>query len=238
MLRHVLALSFVACGACVDGPRPSSSAQPVAASANPDAAGASAVRFLALGDSFTIGTGSSPAQAFPARLAARWRTAASSCALSLENVAVNGYTTDDLIERELPSVASFRPTFVTVAIGANDIVSGRSLDAYRDNVKRILESAKATGARVVVLPQPDWSRSPAAASFGAQPVLAGAIAKFNAVLAAEARASGAEWVDLVPLMQAQALKGQLAGDGLHPSADAYDEWAAELARAVRSPCGG
>ena len=37
-----------------------------------------------------------------------------------------------------PSVATFHPTFVSVAVGANDIVQGRSLDAYRANVRRIL----------------------------------------------------------------------------------------------------
>lgn len=164
----------------------------------------------------------------------RWTSAG--CPLTLENVAVNGYTTDDLIERELPSLATFHPTFVTVAIGANDIVRGRSVDAYRENVRRILDAAAASGARIVVLPQPDWSRSPAAASFGTQPVLAASIAEFNAALAAEARAKGATYVDLTPLMQRQALDKQLAGDGLHPSTEAYDAWAAELARVVRSPC--
>lgn len=46
------------------------------------------MRYLALGDSFTIGTGSSREQAFPARLAAR-------CAgrMELRDLAVNGYST-------------------------------------------------------------------------------------------------------------------------------------------------
>ncbi len=192
------------------------------------------MRFLALGDSFTIGTGSTPAESFPARLSGRWRT--KGCTVTALNIAVNGYTSDDVIQLELPSISTFHPTFVTVAVGANDIVQGHSLDAYRENVRRILDAARASGARVVVLPQPDWSRSPSAASFGTQPALAEAIARFNGALAAEAKAKGAEWVDLVPLMQQQAAKGQLAADGLHPSAAAYDEWAAELARVLTMPC--
>ena len=125
---------------------------------------------------------------------------------------------------------------MTIAIGANDIVRGRSVDAYRENVRRILDAATGSGARIVVLPQPDWSRSPAAASFGTQASLAASIAEFNGVLAAEARAKGATFVDLVPLMQQQAVRGQLASDGLHPSTEAYDAWAAELARTVPPPC--
>jgi acyl-CoA thioesterase-1 len=195
---------------------------------------APAGRYLALGDSFTIGTGGTPAQSFAARLTDRW--AAAGCTLTLENVAVNGYATDDLIELELPSLAAFRPTLVTLAIGANDIVRGRSVETYRENVRRILDAVKESGARVVVLPQPDWSRSPAAASLGMQAALAASIAEFNDALAAEARAKGATFVDLGPLMRQQALQGQLASDGLHPSTEAYDAWATQLGTTLSSPC--
>lgn len=227
-------LALVATSACVDSGRAPSSGQAVAPAApiGPDAAGP--VRFLALGDSFTIGTGGAPGESFPARLAGRWR--AKGCAVTLENVAVNGFTSDDVIHVELPSIASFHPTFVSVAVGANDIVQGRSLEAYRESVRRILDAARTSGARVVVLPQPDWSRSPSAATFGTQAALAESIGRFNAALAAEARAKGMEWVDLAPLMLEQASKGMLANDGLHPSSSAYDEWAAELARLLSSPC--
>jgi acyl-CoA thioesterase-1 len=192
-------------------------------------------RYLALGDSFTIGTGSPSESAFPARLTARFRE--SRCAVDLRNVAVNGFTTDDLIEEELPELGRFRPTFVTVAIGANDIVRGRSEDAYRGNVRRILEAVKVSGVRqILVLPQPDWSRSPVAASFGDRTTLDASIRRFNAILAEEAKASGATWMDLSPLMQMQAEQSLVAGDGLHPSASAYDAWAEAIAREIPPPC--
>lgn len=220
-------------GACSTRPSPVPRAEPSPASAVTAAPPATG-RYLALGDSFTIGTGSTPAQSFAARLVDRW--AAGGCTLTLENVAVNGYTTDDLIERQLPSLATFRPTFVTLAIGANDIVRGRGVETYRENVRRILDAAAATGARVMVLPQPDWSRSPTAASFGTQAALAASIVELNDVLATEARAKGATFVDLGPLMRQQALQGQLASDGLHPSAEAYDAWAAQIATSQPPPC--
>lgn len=191
-------------------------------------------RYLAIGDSFTIGTGSPPDRAFPARLVERWRTRG--CTATLENVAVNGYTTEDILGAELPVVASFHPTFVTIAAGANDIVQGRSIDAYRASIRRIIDGVKASGARVVVLPQPDWSQSPSAAGLGSRESLADAIRRFNAALAEEARAKGAEYADLTPLMKEQAANAQLASDGLHPSAAAYDAWAGELAKTLRSPC--
>ncbi len=206
---------------------------PAPAEASADVAVADA-RYLALGDSFTIGTGSTPERAFPARLVERWR--ASGCAVALENVAVNGYATDDVIADELPALARFRPTFVTIAIGANDIVRGGTLDAYRANVRKILDAARASGARVVAIPQPDWSRSPTAAAFGSAAELGAKIRAFDAALAEEAASRGASFVDLAPLMLRQADAKMLAGDGLHPSADAYDAWAAELAKSVTPPC--
>jgi lysophospholipase L1-like esterase len=194
-----------------------------------------APRYLALGDSFTIGTGATPDRSFPARLVARWRAAG--CAVTLENVAVNGYTTDDVVAQELPALASFRPTFVTVAVGANDIVHGRTLAAYRENVRRILDAVHASGARfVVVVPQPEWSHSPTAAAFGTPEELGARIRTFNAALAEEAGARGVRFVDLAPLMVRQADARMLAADGLHPSAEAYDAWAAELAQTLPRPC--
>ena len=197
-------------------------------------AGAIPPRYLALGDSFTIGTGSPRDRSFPSRLVARYHDAG--CAVELRNVAVNGYATDDVIDEELPEIASFRPTFVTVTVGANDIVRGRSLADYRTNVRRILSAARAGGARVVVVPQPDWSRSPAAAAFGTPASIDAAIRAFNAAIAEEAEAAGASYVDLTPLMAHQAEARELAPDGLHPSAAAYDAWAEAVARAVPPPC--
>ena len=189
------------------------------------------IRYLALGDSFTIGTGVAPDRAFPARLAARWR--AEGREVDLVNPAVNGYTTDDLIARELPLVATARPTFVTLLIGANDIVRGRDEPAYRARVRSIV--ATLDPKTLVALPQPDWSRSPAARPFGDVPSLAARIESFNAALREEAERATARYVDLYPLMRRQAGAGMLAPDALHPSATAHEEWAAALARELAGP---
>jgi lysophospholipase L1-like esterase len=218
------------------GPNPQlpTAAPPTAtAAATATAPAAAEIRYLALGDSFTIGTGSSPSEAFPARLAARFR--ARGRAVSLENLGVNGYTTDDLIARELPRVGPFAPTLVTLAVGANDLVRGGTAERYRAQVRRILAAIAAAGvpaARVVALPQPDWSLSPAAADFGSPRAIAAQIAAYNGILREEATAVGARYVDLFPLMHRQAEAGQIAPDGLHPAASAHDAWAEELAGAI------
>lgn len=198
-----------------------------------DASVAAETRYLALGDSFTAGTGATLQTSFPARLTAKWASAGR--AVTLENVAVNGYTTGKLIDVELPALASFSPTFVTLAIGANDIVHGSTEAAYRAALQSIfaaIASASVPLANVVALPQPDWSRSPVAGSFGDRATLAASIATFNAALADEAKRAGARYVDLTPTMNAQIDAGHIAPDGLHPSAEAYDAWAAALMSAL------
>ena len=189
-------------------------------------------RFLALGDSFTIGTGTTPDRSFPAVLVGSWRESGADVVLS--NPAVNGYATDDLIAEELPLVSSFRPTLISVLIGANDIVRGSTVDRYRAQVERIHRAiqADAPDARVFGLPQPDWSRSPAASGFGDPAGIARIIERFNAIAREEAERARASWLDLFPLMREQGRKRMFAPDGLHPSAEAYAEWAHEIAKSV------
>jgi acyl-CoA thioesterase-1 len=186
-------------------------------------------RFLALGDSFTIGTGTTPDRSFPAVLARIWTERGRTVVLS--NPAVNGYTTGDLIREELPLVASFQPTLVTLLIGANDIVRGSKEDHYRRQLRLIHEGldADASDARVIALPQPDWSLSPAGSGYGDLAAIARTIERFNEIARDEAGRAGALWVDLFRLMREQGRKKMFASDGLHPSPEAYAEWARALA---------
>ena len=185
-------------------------------------------RWLALGDSFTIGTGTTPDRSFPAVLVGLW--AKRGRAVELRNPAVNGYRTDDLIAEELPLLVTVRPTLVTVLIGANDIVAGSSEGRYREQLRAIHQriGADAASAAVYALPQPDWSLSRAGASFGEPAAIASRIERFNAIAREESERAGASYIDLFPLMREQMRRGLIAPDGLHPSAAAYAQWAEAL----------
>ena len=194
----------------------------------------SGIRYVALGDSFTIGTGSSPEDAFPARLVHEW----AACPVSLTNVAKNGFTTADLLSIEVRRLKDGAPTFVTVAAGANDIVQRVPELTYRKNAASIFSAIREAGVtpeRTIALPQPDWSLSPAAASFGDPRMIAARIERYNAILKEEAEAAGARYVDLFPLMRELAIEKEIASDGLHPSKKAHAAWAKALA-AELGPC--
>ena len=152
-------------------------------------------------------------------------------AVVLSNPSVNGYTTDDLIHEELPLVAAFSPTLITLLIGANDIVQGSSDDRYRRQLRSIHERLRgdAPDAGVIALPQPDWSVSSAGSGFGDRGSIARKIERFNEIARTEADRAHAVWIDLFPLMRDQGRKQMFAPDALHPSAEAYADWARELA---------
>jgi len=103
----------------------------------------------------------------------------------------------------------------------------------RQNVRAVLDSAKASGARVIVLAQNEWFRSPEGQNCTD---LSAQRDTHDTVLIEEASAPGTEFVDLRSLYRQQADDGQWVDDGIHPTPAAYEAWASELASAVSAPC--
>jgi acyl-CoA thioesterase-1 len=193
-----------------------------------------AVRYLSLGDSLTEGIGAADLDTgtFPALLAAKWRAAG--CEVELQNVGISGYTAGQVLSDEVPSIADFKPTVITFQAGGNDIANSVSLEEYKKNVKAVLDAATDSGAKVVVLAQNEWFRSPDGQNYGEN--AAAQRVDFDAALIAEANAHGAQFVDMRPLYKQQADEGQWVDDGLHPTPEAYEAWAEGLAEAVPAPC--
>ncbi len=184
-------------------------------------------RYLALGDSFTIGTSQPESLNFPSQLAAVLRKRGYT--VKLENMAVNGYSTREVISEELPALEVVKPNLITLAIGANDLVRDKKPELYRARLKEIFAKLVKTKARILVLPQPDWSQAPIAKGFGPRAALQAKIEAYNAVLAQESKLAGATYVDCWELMKTQGAAQLFADDGLHPLAKAYTGWASVLA---------
>lgn len=112
--------------------------------------------YIALGDSFTAGSGCSPGQGWPDRLTRRMR--ARSPELELRNLAVHGATSATVLE-QLPQALDLEPDLVTVVCGGNDVLRTTRPDpeAYTRNLdaiaRRILQSNR--GARVVTATAPE-----------------------------------------------------------------------------------
>jgi lysophospholipase L1-like esterase len=185
------------------------------------------VRYLALGDSYTIGASVAPAERWPVQLAAQLRANGLPVAEPLI-IARTGWTTDELmagIERQQPQ-GPF--DLVSLLIGVNDQYRGRSGEAYRQQLRQLLHTAIAYAgghaAHVIVLSIPDWSVTSFAAGHQ-RAAIAAAIDHFNAINRQEATQAGAHYVDVTPVSR-QALQDAslLATDGLHPSGKMYTQW--------------
>jgi lysophospholipase L1-like esterase len=196
------------------------------------------VRYLALGDSYTIGTGATgDAQNYPSILAARI-TRTTGTGVALTNPAVNGFTTLDLIKNELGHLGRFKPQLVSVLIGVNDLVQGRTAEQYRKSLARIYDTVGAldlaTG-RAVAISIPNWSVVPAAANFGDARRIRLLTESFNAIAHQEANTRGFTWVDITAVSASRVgSKGWIAADQLHPGDVQYAAWADVIWKAVRA----
>jgi lysophospholipase L1-like esterase len=194
----------------------------------------SALRYVALGDSYTIGTSVAASEAWPTQLVGRLGGRLTLVA----NLGVNGYSSADLIADELPRLAALRPELVSVQIGVNDVVRGVPESLYAANVDAILDDllARLPAERIVAVATPDYTVTPMGASFGDPAQQSAAIARFNDVLSDAAEARGIAFVpDIYEISQAAATDRSLvASDGLHPSGAQYALWVDAIAPVVES----
>jgi lysophospholipase L1-like esterase len=188
-----------------------------------------AIRYLALGDSYTIGTGASEeSRNFPSELARRLE-ASTGRPVQLLNPAVNGFTTKDLIREELSLVDSFRPDVATALIGANDVVQGFDEASYRLRIRQIydaLQVRRLPAGRVVAISMPDFSLVPTASTFGSREDLRSRIDAFNQVARDEASKHAFEYVDISDLSRSGIGRSDwISSDALHPADHQYQVWA-------------
>lgn len=184
------------------------------------------MRYVALGDSYTIGTSVAAAERWPDQLVTALGPAGPALDL-VANLGVNGYTSGDLIRDELPALDGLQPGFVTVLIGVNDIVQGVPPSVYEANVVTILDAllARLPADRIVTVAIPDYTVTPAGADYGDPRAQHDGIVAANATMARLSADRGIPYVDTFDLsLRAAQDRGLVADDGLHPSGAQYALW--------------
>jgi len=191
-----------------------------------------AVRFLALGDSYTIGEGLLPEQSWPIQLTLLLRQGA----LKVESpqiIAATGWTTVDLL-REIAQTKLNPPyDLVTLLIGVNDQFQGKNEGWYRDGFTKLLlkaiDFAGGNPRRVIVLSIPDYSVTPFGQRFDPTAIRA-VLNRFNEINAELSAKAGVPYIDVTQISRAAASDlSLLATDKLHPSETMYAEWVRLLA---------
>lgn len=188
-------------------------------------------RYLALGDSYTIGEGVSANERWPMRLAVLIRALDTPLG-DPDIVARTGWTTADLlraIDTRSPSLG-VDYDLVSLLIGVNDQYRGLGAEEFHKGfltlLARAVSCARGEAARVIAISIPDWGVTPFAETDPRGAVAIGKeIDEFNALIRDEARKAGAQFADVTLASRAAAGNRKLlASDGLHPSPAMYDEW--------------
>ena len=216
-LRHLLALCALAgAAACASTARSGETTM---------------IRFLALGDSYTIGESVPEAEQWPVQLAAMLRERG----LNVGDptiIARTGWTTDELAAGIQAAAPEGRFDLVSLLIGVNNQYRGRDAEEYRlqfrERLAQAIRFADGDARRVIVLSIPDWGVMPFAEGRD-RARIASEIDRFNAINRDETSRAGARYVDVTPASRDAVRDASLvAGDGLHPSGAQYRRWA-ELA---------
>jgi len=192
-------------------------------------------RFLALGDSYTIGEGVDASERWPVQLAVGLRALGVSLADPLI-IAKTGWTTDELLAAldAVPPTVDHQFDLVTLLIGVNDQYRGRDVETFRlgfsSLLTRAVEFAAANPARVLVLSIPDWGVTPfAAKDWRSAAQIAREIDAFNSVARETVLRWGAAFIDVTrDSRRAANDRSLIAADELHPSAAMYASWAQSM----------
>jgi acyl-CoA thioesterase-1 len=183
--------------------------------------------YVALGDSYTIGTGTTAENSWPVLLSKHLSENGVSIVLAV-NPSHNGWTTKDVIERELPVFESSNPNFATLLIGVNDWVQGMDEKTFRKNLVYIIEKVQAKlpdKSKFVLITIPDFGVTPTGAMYSNGRDISKGIADFNSIILEEAKKREIKTVDLYAQSKEMGKdKSLVADDGLHPSAKGYAVW--------------
>ena len=192
------------------------------------------VRYLALGDSYTVGESVAEAGRWPNQLvdSLRVRIGAHHDMLDASIVATTGWTTANLdVGMDAAQVDTAEWDLVSLLIGVNNQYQGLPIEAYGVEFSALLERAIALAGgdadRVFVVSIPDYGYTP----FGVnnQSTISAELAQFNDTCRSRTLARGVAHFDITPISQEWPNTPDLvAADGLHPSGVQYGRWVASF----------
>ena len=168
---------------------------------------------LAFGDSVTAGVGAGSGEDWPAHLQtiSGWQ---------IKNAGQSGDTAEAAATRLGIELEQVRPALVIIEIGGNDFLRRRPPAAVKEDIRVLIQSARASGARVVLVAVPALSLLAAASGHLSDAAL-------YAELAEE------EKLPLVENVFSEVLSDPaLRADPIHPNQRGYEKMAQGIAHAL------
>ena len=190
-------------------------------------------KYLALGDSYTVGQSVLESERFPNQVLSLLRA---------QNIKINdpkiiattGWTTKNLIDALNANPPQNNYDVVTLLIGVNNQYQGRSIDEYKIEfallLNRAIQYAGNKPMHVFVLSIPDYSVTPFANGYD-KAKIAAEIDQFNLENKKISLQLGVNYLDITPISR-EPDPALIAVDGLHPSGKQYKRWADLLAPSI------
>ena len=156
---------------------------------------------LAMGDSLTYGFGANPGESYPDRLSML-------SGLNIINGGVNGDTSAEGLQRLPYLIEDKNIKLMILCFGGNDIIQKQSMSSLKQNLKTMIQMAKAKNIEILLLSVPNFSL------FGLSP------------LGLYEEVANEENVPLLSGVLANILsQPSLKNDQIHPNASGYKKMA-------------
>lgn len=189
-------------------------------------------RYLALGDSYTIGQSVPVEERFPVQLLERLKSTYGLRDAEVDIIAQTGWTTTSLKAAiELFLDESVEYDLVSLLIGVNNQYQGMDINTYRPAFSELLERAISIAGgdknKVFVVSIPDYAFTPSHANIAA---ISDEIDDYNNINRNVSMEYGVRYVNITPISRRGLDEPDLvASDDLHPSGKQYSEWVVEIA---------
>lgn len=178
-------------------------------------------KFLALGDSYTIGESVAEQERWPNQLAEKLKIPAPTI------IATTGWRTDNL--KDAIDAASLKSEYdlVSLLIGVNNQYQGKPIEVYEREFEELLQMAiklaKGKKKNVFVVSIPDYGFTP----FGKpkQEKISTELDQYNAINKRIVAKYGVKYFNITEISRKGLEDAELvADDGLHPSGKMYTQW--------------
>lgn len=191
------------------------------------------VKYLALGDSYTIGESVLEKDRWPNQLATLLSTGKKEVKASI--IATTGWRTDNLMNAITIAKLKEEYDLVSLLIGVNNQYQGKSVDQYASEFEELLKTsihlAKDNKENVFVVSIPDYGFTP----FGQknQSKISKEIDQFNEVNKKITNQYRIKYFTITDISrEAISDPSLVAADGLHPSGKMYTRWAQQIAKEI------
>lgn len=184
-------------------------------------------KFLALGDSYTIGQSVEISERWPVQFLKELKINTSAID-TLQIIAQTGWRVDQL--KEAMNSYNLEPPYglVSLLIGVNNQFQGQNANDFRPEFIEILEKSlklvENRTERLFVVSIPDWGASPYGLGTDRTKV-SKEIDEFNSVVKEESEKRGLRYFDITAISRRALIdKTLIASDELHPSGKMYKLW--------------